>query len=212
MNELVSIVIPCYNYAEFLIEAIDSALDQTYSPIEIIFVNDGSTDNSMELSFRRDIIRIDQSNQGVSAARNIGTIIAKGKWICCLDADDLLTPEYVSKCMRKSTHFDVIGTGYEEFGDSETILILPEEPSFEKQNKVHCSALYKKSMWEAIGGWNEDMKEGYEDWDFWYRASSNGFKIYNIQEPLLLYRKHGKTRNDKVIVNRKEWRSKITNL
>jgi hypothetical protein len=90
---LVSVVIPCFNHGHFLAEAIESVLAQTHSPVEVIVVNDGSTDNTSEVAALYPQVRyLWQPNAGLSAARNTGLKSSRGKFICFLDADDLLYP------------------------------------------------------------------------------------------------------------------------
>src|SRR3954465_6548006 len=96
---LVSIVIPCYNSARFLVETVESALSQTYTPAEIILVDDGSTDGSAELirSYGHRVKAEFGPNCGGGAARNRGTALARGEFIQYLDADDLLIPDAIEK-------------------------------------------------------------------------------------------------------------------
>lgn len=100
MSNLVSIIIPCYNGSAFILQTIQSIFNQSHTNIEIIFVNDGSTDNSLalvqQLNDKR-IVIIDKSNSGVSDSRNIGFSMAKGEYILFLDADDLLSEKFIEK-------------------------------------------------------------------------------------------------------------------
>ncbi|MBK9638742.1 MAG: glycosyltransferase family 2 protein [Bacteroidetes bacterium] len=99
LNELVSVIIPVYNGEKFVAASIESALKQSYSPIEIIVINDGSTDGTQEIlnQFEGKIIVIRQKNAGQADARNHGLTIAKGKYIALLDSDDLFIPEKIEK-------------------------------------------------------------------------------------------------------------------
>jgi glycosyltransferase involved in cell wall biosynthesis len=92
---LVSVIIPCYKQAEYLAGAIDSALAQTYSPVEVVVVNDGSPDDTekVALSYGDAIVYVGRANGGLSAARNSGIACAKGRFLKFLDADDHLHPE-----------------------------------------------------------------------------------------------------------------------
>ena len=191
---LVSIVIPCYNYGHFLTDAIDSALSQTYPNIEVIVVNDGSTDNTSEVvrSYGGKVRLIEQENQGLPGTRNRGVREARGEWVCCLDADDKFHPDYVDHCLELDA--DIITAGTKEFGDRQGGWMPPPAPKFNdfiSGNKVNCSALFRKKVWEATGGFDEDMKVGFEDWDFWMRSAKLGYRIATCQEYLFYYRKHG---------------------
>ncbi|MCB1873922.1 MAG: glycosyltransferase [Gammaproteobacteria bacterium] len=111
MHPLVSVVIPTFNAASFIVETIDSVLKQTYQPIEIIIVDDGSTDNTLELvenKYKDGVIRIGQTNSGPSAARNRGINESSGKYIAFLDADDLWLPgKIASQVAVMEKHSDV---------------------------------------------------------------------------------------------------------
>lgn len=188
---LVSIVIPCYNQAYWLSEAIESALAQTYKNIEVIVVNDGSPDNTSEIAKRYPVRLVEKENGGLSSARNAGIREAKGQYILPLDSDDKILPEFIEKTIGLD---DIVSTAQQEFGDSNNLWnSQPEHPVhdfFKYNNQINCCALYKKEIWEKIGGYDETMK-GYEDWDFWFRATKIGYTITVIREPLFLYRKHG---------------------
>ncbi|MDQ6977908.1 MAG: glycosyltransferase family A protein, partial [Ghiorsea sp.] len=98
-HALVSIIIPTYNYAEYVHKAVESALNQTYQNIEIIVVDDGSTDNTAAVmqAYAEQVIYIQQENQGAAAARNRGLLEAKGDFICFLDADDMYHADNIAE-------------------------------------------------------------------------------------------------------------------
>src|SRR5262245_2313662 len=96
----VSVVIACFNHARFLAEAIESALAQTYSPIEIVVVDDGSEDDSALVARRYPVRLIQQSNQGLAAAGNAGVRVSRGTFVMRLDADDRLQPTYVEETLQ----------------------------------------------------------------------------------------------------------------
>ncbi|GBO52275.1 hypothetical protein APA_5365 [Pseudanabaena sp. lw0831] len=196
---LVSIIIPCYNYGQYLEDAIDSVLAQTFTNFEIIVVDDGSTDPDTIMllnSLNKPKTKIFRTNNlKLPAARNNGIKEAKGKYICCLDADDLLKPTYLEKCLFKleTENVDVCYTWVQEFGDSQTTIPTKEFDidSLMTQNCLHVSAMFKRGIWETVGGYNESMVDGYEDWDFWLAIAKAGGTGAKIDEPLFLYRKHG---------------------
>ncbi|OYQ62785.1 hypothetical protein B9G53_20345 [Pseudanabaena sp. SR411] len=196
---LVSVVIPCYNYGKYLEDAIDSVLVQTYPNFEIIVVDDGSTEPDtikMLNGLNKPKTKLIKTNNfKLPAARNNGIKEAKGKYICCLDADDLLKPTYLEKCLFKleTENVDVCYTWVQEFGDSQAIIPTKEFDidSLMEKNCLHVSAMFKRSVWEAVGGYNESMVDGYEDWDFWLAIAKIGGMGAKIDEPLFLYRKHG---------------------
>src|SRR5687768_2353721 len=100
---LVSVVITNYNYADFVGAAIESALAQRYEPIEVVVVDDGSTDDSRDVISRyHEIVAVFQPNGGQTSALNEGFRVARGDWICMLDADDLLKPGAIEHGMTKA--------------------------------------------------------------------------------------------------------------
>jgi glycosyltransferase involved in cell wall biosynthesis len=200
-NPLVSVIIPCYNHGTYLILAIDSVLSQTYSNFEIILIDDGSDDP--ETIFLIDsisnpkIIKIRTINLGVSSARNRGILESKGQYILPLDSDNLLHPKYIEMTLPLLLNFDVIYTNLEYFGTRNEKMIIPDF-TIQAQlvfNIVDNTALYKKNLWQKIGGYDESLKIGWEDWDFWLRMYSIGAKFYHLKEDLFLYRYLDNSRN-----------------
>lgn len=194
---LVSIVIPCYKQAHYLPDAIESALNQTYPNIEIIVVNDGSPDNTSEVAKKYPkVILLEQENRGLSGARNAGIGIAKGAYILPLDSDDKIHPEMVARTIKLQNDYDIISTGLETFGDENrkwiTDLKEPKFRNFLQRNHINCCSLFKRTVWEKTP-YDENMKLGFEDWDFWISATRNGFKVRVIPDILFYYRKHGQT-------------------
>lgn len=191
----VSIVIPCYNQAQWLPEAIESALNQTI-PCEVIVVNDGSPDNTSEIAKMYPVRLIEKENGGLSSARNAGIKEATGQWILTLDSDDKIAPDFVEKCLKYKDEYDIIGTGQEEFGDSNNKTIFKTNPTFQdfvQNNQINCCSLYRKKIWEELGGYDEEMRLGYEDWMAWLKATKLGYKVVTIPEYLFFYRKHGES-------------------
>ena len=130
---MVSVVIPCYNYGQYLAEALESALNQTHSPIEVIVVDDGSTDSTpdvcREYANRVKVVR--QQNGGLPSSRNRGIQVAKGMFIAFLDADDILEPTYLERTLRAfHENADLsIGFVYTQmtlFGREQGITTFPE--------------------------------------------------------------------------------------
>ena len=198
-SPLISVVIPCFNYGKYLIEAIDSVLAQTFQDFEIIVVDDESTDaHTLEIlaSLNKPKTRIiRQKNQRVSMARNNGIHEARGKYICCLDADDLIAPTYLEKCIYilETKQLDICYSWVQLF-EEDTFLwkcgpFLIDELLL--GNPVSTSAVFRKSAWEKTNGYSRDLRHGYEDWEFWIRIAKLGARGHLIPEPLFLYRKHG---------------------
>lgn len=186
-----SVIIPCYNQGIFLKDSIESCLNQTV-PVEIIVVDDGSTDATWWWCQQYKINYIRQSNKGLSAARNKGISEATGERILCLDADDTLEPTMVEKCQ------DIEGVavvGIHNFGDRPEASVLPYHDlsleAFKIQNRVTCCSMFDKKDWQEVGGFDEAMKQGREDWDFWLSLLELGVKFTAVNECLFNYRMHG---------------------
>jgi glycosyltransferase involved in cell wall biosynthesis len=186
-----TIVIPCYNQAHYLRDAIESALNQTVK-CDVIVVDDGSPDDVYKATMGYPVAYLKQLNKGLSGARNSGIRLAKTEWVLPLDADDKIAPDMVEKCLQIDA--DIIGVGQETFGDyvaGHIFQIEPKHEDFLHSNQINCCSLFRKSMWKDVGGYDENMRAGYEDWDFWMRATAKGYKVKTIPEVLFYYRKHG---------------------
>ena len=205
ITPMVTIVLPCYNYAKYLSGAVSSIAKQTYRDFDVIIVNDGSTDNTLEVArellekyrSRLNITLIDQENQGhPSATRNTGYSFAKGKYYFALDADDMIKPEYVTRAIEmfeKYPDVDIVYPGYQAFGGSDWFHIPPDFDfdSLKYWDYIPYSAVLRREVYERVGGYDTSPSlRIMEDWDFWLRAYREGFKFKPIKEALLLYRTH----------------------
>lgn len=180
-----SIVITCYNYAQYLEEAIESALNQTI-PCEVIVVDDGSADNTREICEKFPVKYIYQENKGLSAARNTGIKAAKGEYIIPLDADDKIDENFAEKTIG----FDgITRTALQTFGDESVLLEPSPYTDLCVNNQIFVTSTFPKKAWEEVGGYDEEMM-AFEDWDFWFRLIEHGYPIKTINEPLFLYRIH----------------------
>lgn len=195
----VSIVIPCYNHGQYVDEAVNSCLAQTYDNIEIIIVNDGSTDeatNTLLNNYSRPKTKIiNKQNEGLAEARNTGIAAATGKYILTLDADDKIAPTYIEKAVNVIEHNDKIGIVYclaEFFGVRQGKWELEKYhfPNILNENIIFCTALFRKSDWEKVGGYKQEMIYGMEDYEFWLSLIENGAEVYRIPEVLFYYRQH----------------------
>jgi len=195
---LVSVVITCYNYGQFLSEAIESVLSQSYKNIEIIVVDDGSTDNTKEAAGaykgHKNFHYLYQENQGVASARNIGLNNAKGTYLVFLDADDILKPEFVKvhlECLEQNTSIDYAYCLMKVFGRKEEAVaeILEFDPKLLVQrNFIHSSAMFRCNV---IKKYRYDQKlQALEDWDLYLGLLENNHIGKLIPRELLLYRKH----------------------
>jgi len=196
----VSIVIPCYKQASLLSDAVGSVVLQECTDWELIIVNDGSPDNTNEVAI--DLIRshptrfislINQPNQGLAGARNSGVRAAQGEFILPLDADDLIHPQMLLKCLAAAdtdSTIDVVHSDVVCFGATERIDYtgpFDAEALAMNNRLVYCS-MYRKTLWESLGGYDTSFQIGYEDWNFWRSAAESGAKAYHLKEFFFMYR------------------------
>lgn len=193
----VSIIMPCYNDGIFISESINSVLNQTYKNIELIIINDGSTEEYTnkilsENKWEKTII-IHSCNLGPSAARNLAIEKCTGEYILPLDADDLISPTYIEKAvniMKKNKKIGIVYCKADLFGERTGIWDLPDY-SLKKMlvnNIVFVTAIFRKDDWKKVGGFNTNMKYGMEDYDFWISILEIEKEIYQIPEVLFHYR------------------------
>lgn len=194
--ERVSIIIPCYNDGAYIKEAIESVKKQTYSSIEIIVIDDGSDDeNTINIlkEIEKEVVLLKTDHLRPAGARNYGIEHARGKYILPVDSDDKIEPTYIEKAVKIIESNNNIGVVYckaDLFGAKTGKWDLPDY-SFERMlidNVVFISALFYKSDWERLGGFNINMEAGMEDYDFWLGILSLGKEIYQIPEILFHYR------------------------
>lgn len=205
-NPEISVIVPCYNYGRFLREALSSVAAQSFSNWECIIIDNGSTDNTKEVSDefmagdkRFKYIRTEQS--GVSAARNNGVKASNGNYILPLDADDKIHPFYLEKAYQVITSKPEIKVVYcdaELFGAAKGKWPLPPYSIKHMliENCIFCTALFRKSDFENCSGYSEEMKKGFEDWDFWLRILKSDADVYKIPEVLFYYRIRHESRNN----------------
>ncbi len=204
MSPLVSIVIPCYNHGAFLPETLKSVEAQTFRDFEVVIVDDGSTDSQTI----KVLTEIDQpglrvirtTNHGVSAARNSGIQAASGKYILTLDADDMIAERYLEVAVPVLDCHDDVGVVCCErqlFGERQGRSVLPDYDARRMlvENLVYPTALFRKKDWAAIGGYNEAMVHGWEDWDFWIAMSVLGRTVVRLPEEYFFYRVRSSSRD-----------------
>lgn len=199
-----SIIIPCYNQGHFLGDALNSILNQDYENFEVIIINDGSTDNTIEITsnyLKKDsrFKLVNQKNQGLSAARNTGLKNASGKFILFLDADDWLENDFFanfSKTINFFPEFDLYRCGYsywsadrsQQYHTHQSIKDGVIYPEVLTQNIGAChSIVIRKSLADQLGGFDTTLRSC-EDWDYWIRAGKIGAKIKSIPRSLVGYR------------------------
>lgn len=197
-NPLISIIVPCFNQAQFLQEALQSVLEQTYTNWECIIVNDGSPDNTHEVAqewLAKDarFKYVIKENGGLSSARNAGIEIAVGEFILPLDSDDKISKDYLQLAklaFEEDTELKLVYCRAEKFGDENGEWILPDF-SIQKlatSNMIFCSAIYRKTEWERVGGYDVNMIDGLEDWEFWIAILKDGGTVKRLEAVCFYYR------------------------
>lgn len=204
-DDLLSIVIPCYNDHAYITTAVNSALHQTWEPKEIILVDDGSSIRTKEVlnKLKSEKLKIvTQNNKGTSAARNIGIEKARGKYILVLDSDDYFDTKFSQKAIDIiNSQPDVkIITCYGRWFISDNNSVIHKPAGGNINNFLYeCGAfgsvLFLKKDWKAVDGYDEQMKLGYEDWEFYIRLLEPGGKAIVIPEILFHYRNKENSRN-----------------
>ncbi len=196
MEKTVSIIVPCYKYAHYLKECIDSIRGQTYPIHEIIVVSDGSPDNTVEVCKELGVRCIEKENGGLSSARNVGITACTGEYIMCLDADDKIVPGAIEEHMSLVEDDKTIAQcALMEFGERH-VLMTPTSPTglerIMQSNTIYCNAMFSKKMWAEVGGFDESetMRAGYEDWEFWIRMLEAGCVVRTSDFIALRYRAH----------------------
>jgi glycosyltransferase involved in cell wall biosynthesis len=201
----VTIVIPCFNHGRFVGEAVASCVRQENADVRVVVVDDGSTDGSTpgacDALIAPRVRVIHQENLGLPAARNRGAKEADTEYLVFLDADDWINFRFVTKlheAIRKQrdagTDADVayaycyerlVGQydGYWRVPDFDPILMM-----FSNLHPV--TTLIRRERFEAVGGFDESMREGYEDWDLWLRFLDRGWRGVRVPEALFVWRRH----------------------
>jgi len=194
----VSVVVPCYNLGPFLGEAVDSVLGQSFTDVEILVVDDGSTDPGTRRildTFARPKTRVLRSeNRGLPGAKNLGIENTSGELLCMLDADDLLEPQMLARSVAALDAAPSIAFAshwLRTFGDEqwEWTPASCDFPALLDMNTVNGAALVRRPAIEAIGGFDETFLDGCEDWDLWITMVERGFPGTIIPEFLFRYRR-----------------------
>lgn len=203
---LISVIIPSYNNAQYVVAAVQSALAQTYSPVEVIVVDDGSTDDTRaRLAAWDGRVRYDyQANGGVSKARNRGIAHARGDLIAFLDADDQWLPEKLNKqweCLAASPDAALVHTDTFQWNDTtgERVRVACHRERFSgscyteffRHNRINTSSvMVTRRCLERTGVFDEAIRgPSAEDMDLWLRIARD-HQIAYVNEPLVLYRHH----------------------
>jgi glycosyltransferase involved in cell wall biosynthesis len=200
----VSVVIPLFNYAEFVTSALDSVANQTHVPLELIVVNDQSTDqserevirwmDSNKHRFTRCRIFRNDENYGLATSRNHGFKSASHKFIFALDADNEIYPTAIQRLLRACilANAQAAYSQLEMFGDQSDVgrAYAWERERFVRGNYIDAMALIRKSAWERVGGYALMEVQGWEDYDLWCKFIEEGFEAVFVPQILCRYRVH----------------------
>jgi hypothetical protein len=193
----VTAVIPCFNHGRFIDQSVDSILNQTFQDFEILVVNDGSTDpftvDKLHNLNKPKTKVLHKANGHLSSARNAGIRAATSDYILCLDSDDHFAPTFLEKAlpaMESSPDIGIVTCIVQFFGVSDHVWNPAggDVTNFLNGNECPSSMLLRKRAWSETGGYDETMKKGYEDWNFYIGLTKRGWRIHTLQEPLLYYR------------------------
>jgi len=199
---LVSVVIPCFNHGRFLGDAIASALAQTYTPVEVVVVDDGSTDDTAAVAARFPSVRyVHQENAGLAAARNTGLRESRGAYLAFLDADDLLLPQALEtslELLERSPECAFV-SGWFRYVDADGVLesidVPPKVPAdlylgFLRGNYVgmHATVMYRRAPLEAAHGFDVSLP-ACEDYDLYLRLAAE-HPVLRHDEVVADYRQH----------------------
>ena len=204
---LVSVIIPAYNSAKFIGTTLDSVKKITYPNWECVIMNDGSTDNTLQVA--EEVVSHDprftlltQPNSGPSIARNSAIANSRGKYILPLDADDLISPNYIEEgvnVLENEGNVKIVYCEAVKFGRVSEPWNLPEY-SFKallKENMIFCTALYRKEDFHKTRGYDPELRAGREDWDFWIEMLKTGGEVYKLPGVHFYYRTHQESRDKK---------------
>lgn len=218
---LVSVIIPCFNQAKLIEETIASVQKSNYPFIEIIIVNDGSTDNSEEVCLKlaeiySNISYYFQNNAGPSVARNHAIKKSNGTIILPLDGDDLISENYISEAVKVfniNPNVKVVYCEAEKFGEKKGLWNLKpfSLENLAKDNMIFVSALFKKSDWIACGGFPENLRWVSEDWVFWISMLENGGEVIKLPFIGFYYRISHKSRRKGINNEKKRYLIKYIN-
>jgi len=200
---LVSIAIPCYNYGEYVLSAVKSAFAQTYANKEIFIIDPESSDGVTQRllqHFPYDITVHKEPNRGLSETRNHGMRLAQGKYCMFLDADDIIKPDYVARCVALLEADAGLGCAYswtKAFGDTNVTWPTSDLDMkvLRERNQAPSHSMIRRVAWEDVvrlnsAGWISKYDGFFEDWVFWIDLVRAGWRGRVIPEPLILHREH----------------------
>ncbi len=195
----VSVVIPCYNDKDYIEETLDAVLNQSFQDFDVIIVDDGSNKETKDVLKKinhPNVSILEQKNRGLSNARNNGFKKALGIYVLTIDSDDTLDTSFLEKAVKILDEKENVSavSSYCNIFEGNYKLISKHLPKggglsdFLFDNNSTSFALIRKSSWKKIGGYDEKMINGFEDWEFWISMTKQGDYVHMIEEFLFNYR------------------------
>lgn len=210
---LVSVIVPCYNMSAFLEETLQSVCASDYPNFEVLVIDDGSTDDSLaraqSFASRDPRVRVlTQPNSGVCAARNLGLQQARGVYVLPVDADDLISPRFISQAVAAMDANPALKVVYPRaafFGERSGEWMLPPycPKLLARKNMIPATALYRRADALAFGGYCTDELFR-EDWDFWLSMLENGGEVLQLEELGFFYRVRSGSRRSLAAKNKRK--------
>jgi glycosyltransferase involved in cell wall biosynthesis len=200
----VTVIVTLFNYAKYVEECLDSIAAQTQSGMELVVVDDGSTDDGLgvvqswldrnERSFAGHRVLTHTANMGLAYARNTAFLNAGAERVFVMDADNALYPRAIERCMQAMSGAGTAGayTQLEFFGDRPGLgeADFWNRDRFKPKNYVDAMALVSKAAWEKVGGYTQLGANGWEDYDFWCKFVEHDLTCTFVPEALCRYRTH----------------------
>ena len=198
-----TVIVPLYNYRQYIVEALDSVARQTVQVLDLVVVDDQSTDDSLavavgwvvrhETRFNRVTVLRNMANSGLGLTRNVGFAAAETPFVLPLDADNRLRPHCLSACLHtiKTTGAAYVYPGIQQFGTTSELMNREDYHAarLAGENYIDAMALVAKSVWAAVGGYDH-VQFGWEDYDFWCRIAELGLWGERVDQVLADYRVH----------------------
>lgn len=215
----VTVVIPSYNYSDYLADCIESVLAQTVQPSRIIVIDDGSTDDSVSIAQSyKGVEVIAKKNEGVVVTKNLGIKLSTTTWTMFLDADDILEKHYIEKTLDSALKqtADIVYTDMEYIGAKKGH--FPAKPFSLSElldgNYIHNSSLINTTLLKNTGGYKVAMNGGYEDWELYLNLAEANAKFFYCRESVLFYRQHegSLSRNNSALDVQKKLRQHVREL
>jgi glycosyltransferase involved in cell wall biosynthesis len=195
---LVTVVIPCFQQARFLGDAIRSVLAQSYKDIEIVVAagDKESLDVASKFAGRTQLLRskikltgLAGLDHGLADARNEAIKYSSGEYILPLDADDIIAPDFLAMTVPFANEETIVGADLQEFGARSRRIAPTEATNYMEENPLFVCSLFPRALWDKVGGYNV-APFGYEDWCFWISCLKVGAKYRVVHEPIFRYRIH----------------------